>query len=137
MNTAKSLGRRLFARAAVGVPTALKLGAGGAHPPPSPGYGYPLGVGQGAQITAADTARASIWQRLRLQMRPEEERRDVRYTRRHMMGGLDPDLSVLNSVALQHRIIRQIEREKAELERHRGLRAIIITALGGKPEDFE
>lgn len=132
----KTVGRRLFARAAVGVPTALKFASGG-HPPPAPGYGYPPTLGQGATITAADSARASIWQKLRLQMRPEEERREVRYSRRHMMGGLDPDLSVLNSVALQHRIIRQIEREKAELERHRGLRSIIITALGGRPEDYE
>lgn len=137
MSAGKSLGRRLFARAVVGVPTALKFGAGPPHPPPSPGYGYPFAGATAGQVTAAEALREKVWKGLRLKMRPEEERRDARYVRRHMMGGLDPDLSVLNSVSLQHRIIRQIEREKAEQERHRGLRGTIIKALGGNPEDFE
>lgn len=54
-----------------------------------------------------------------------------------MMGGLDPDLSVLNSMSLQHRINRQLDRDEETTRRHSGLRATIIRALGGKPEDFE
>lgn len=134
--SAKSLGRRLFAKATMGVPTVLKFAAGTA-PPVTARYGDPTRAVDVGGITADDVLRANIWQSLRLKMRPEEERRDARYARRRMMGGLDPDLAVMNSMALQHRIVRQIERETAEKERHRSLRGIIISALGGKPEDFE
>jgi len=130
----KMLARRLFARAAIGVPTALKLGAG--HPPPpSSGYGPPINVG--GMDDAAMAVREKVWGGLRLQMKPEEERNQLKWTTRNMMGGLDPDLSVLNSMALQHRVKRQVERDVATLKRHQGLRATIIRALGGKPEDFE
>ena len=137
---AKTLGRRLFARgAAVGVPMALKTGFHG--PPPSPSDGYPLGMNAGQALSPAMAAKQSlmqkIWDALRNGMRTHQEHENLRYVRRGMMGGLDPDLAVLNSMSLQRRVQIQIDREKSAREADRSIRHRIIKGLGGNPEDFE
>lgn len=136
MNAAKILGRRLFARAAVGIPTALKFS------------GQQLGSALGSNVAqnrcgspiptdAAYSLRGKIWEALRAQSRPEQERLSVRHERRLMMGGLDPDLAVLNSMSLARRVQIQIDREIEIREKSKGLRAWLIKSMGGKPEDFE
>lgn len=139
MNAAKSIGRRLFSRAVVGAPIALKgtvsLPNGASmHPPQRPDVGGIAGAG----VDAAKYAfRDKVFQRMRVDLRPEEELNSVRWTRRNALGGLDPDLSVLNSMSVVRRIQIQIDRDKAEGERQRSLRNTIIRMMGGKPEDFD
>lgn len=130
----KTLGRRLFAKATMGAPLALSA----PQNVPSISGGMPLGgppvqFGAGAQLSMVD----KIWRAIRVATRPEREKESTRYVRRQMMGGLDPDLAVLNSMSHARRVAIQIDREKAALERQSGLRAKIIIAMGGKPEDFE
>lgn len=137
---AKAVGRRLFARATIGVPLALKgtisvpnMAAGG---PP----GIPSSLG-GQTLTAVEAGkmalREKVWQRIRVDMRPEEEMNGVRWSRRQAMGGLDPDLSVLNSMSVVRRIQIQIDRDKETNEKSRSFRGRIIRMMGGNPEDFE
>jgi hypothetical protein len=138
----RTIGRRLFSKAVVGAPTALAIRSG----PPGPSIGDSSGgLAFGGVPTIAGEAsgglgaalRDRIYKALWASQREEGPARDRRNVRRYLMGGLDPDLSVLNSVALQHRIGRQIEREEREQERAKSIRARIVRALGGKLEDFE
>lgn len=133
-----TLGRRLFARAAVGAPVALKIGATGRTPVAGvvDGYGgYPQPTPPGMSGGGNSVANA-IWTALSKQRRTEVELQTATEARRLLMGGLDPDLAVLNSMALQHRVIRQVDRAVAERDRSKSLRARIITMLGGKPEEY-
>lgn len=136
----KSIGRRLFARAAVGVPMALKGGAVnatspmGVHPPPTPAFGMGM---QTAGEMAKQSFISKIWDSIRVGTRDQQEYGQLRWARRQMMGGLDPDLAVLNSMSLQRRVQIQIDREKEMQERERSIRHRIIRSMGGKPEDFE
>lgn len=131
----KTVGRRLFAKATMGVPLALKNGAvhiagGGAGVPSTP---PPPGMMDAAKMGFVE----KVWKAVRTGTKTEQEHGELRWVRRNMMGGLDPDLSVLNSMSLQHRVSIQIDREKEIQVRQRSLRHRIITGLGGKPEDFE
>lgn len=134
----KTVGRRLFAKAAVGVPTALKFSSHAPAPPIS--SGMPL-MGQAAGATAAQVAKQTAvdkaWRAIRVEHKAEREHEDLRYQRRHMMGGLDPDLAVLNSMALQRRVQIQIEREKAVRDRGNTLSARIMRRFGLDPEEFQ
>lgn len=133
----KTIGRRLFARATVGVPLALNLKHTGAAPPPM-GGGYPV---SGLSGMPADPVKMAftekVWKAVRIGTRPDQEHESLRYTRRAMMGGLDPDLAVLNSMSLARRVQVQIEREVSAREKDRSLRHRIIKGLGGNPEEFE
>jgi uncharacterized protein YqgV (UPF0045/DUF77 family) len=138
----KTIGRRLFARATVGVPLALKgtinvPNTASMYPPPTSGMGSVGGVAATAAETAKYALRERVYQRLRIDMRPDEEAANVRYTRRNALGGLDPDLSVLNSMSVVRRIQIQIDRDKEANEKARSVRSRIIRMLGGNPEDFE
>lgn len=132
-----SLTRRLFARATMGVPLALK---GTIH-----ASGGPMGLAGpvfgGGAMSANDTAKQvfqqKVWHKIRLDTRPDEDENGIRWMRRQAMGGLDPDLSVLNSMSVVRRIQLQIDRDKANNARSRSLRHRIIRAMGGNPEDFE
>lgn len=134
----KSIGRRLFARATMGAPLALKgvvsmPNQASAYPPP-----MPAGMGVANAVDAEKFAfREKVFQRMRVDFRPEEEMNNARWTRRNALGGLDPDLSVLNSMSVGRRIQIQIDRDKAEIERQRSLRSRLIRMMGGNPEDFE
>jgi hypothetical protein len=135
----KSVGRRLFARAAVGVPTALTMGGGIGLPqattPPPPSMG--MNVGRAIGDSSRDSLMSKVWDAFNKESKDERNAQDMRYIRRQMMGGLDPDLAVLNSMSLGRRVQLQIEREKAFQDRQRSLRSQIIRRLGGNPEDFE
>jgi hypothetical protein len=144
MTTAKTLGRRLFARAAVGVPTALKfseqqLGSGQLSGSNLSRNG--CGMAVTAPFTKGESAKAElrhkIWEALRVKARPEEEIMSVRRERRYLMGGLDPDLSVLNSMSLVRRAQIQIDREIEIREKAKGFRAWLVRSMGGNPEEFE
>ncbi len=135
-DVAKTIGRRLFARATMGMPLVLKGGLGPGNPTPAP----PPFLGNMAQAGAAPTGKAlladkiytAIWQKTK----GEQEKRSLAYNRRQMMGGLDPDLAVLNSMSHARRVQIQIDRDQAMEERAKGLRASIIRAMGGNPEEF-
>lgn len=137
----KPLGRRLFARAAVGVPTALKLSQGMPLPPPSV-IGMPLMGGQtAANASLAEIAKGEAinkaYRAICVEHKTEREHEDMRSMRRHMMGGLDPDLAVLNSMSLQRRVQIQMDREKAARERGNTLSARIMRRFGLDPEEFQ
>lgn len=141
MTAAKIIGRRLFARAAVGVPTALKMGAIGFPPSPPMGGSIGLSAGQVAGMTAAQVAKQTVvdkaWKAIRVEHKGEREREDMRSMRRHMMGGLDPDLAVLNSMSLQRRVQIQMDREKAVRDRGNTLSARIMRRFGLDPEEYQ
>ncbi len=134
----KSIGRRLFARATMGVP--LVLTSGGASlanqmpqgAPPIMGLAGATGMATTAKQALAEKIYQALWKRTK----PDEEARSVAYVRRQMMGGLDPDLAVLNSMSHARRVQIQLDREQEAMQRHKGLRASIIRAMGGDPEDF-
>lgn len=134
--SAKAMGRRLFSRAAIGVPTALKFG--GQHAPPPRGV---AACGLPAMPSVQDVAKAelrnNIWKAIRIKGREESDQQDTVYAKRMMMGGLDPDLSVLNSMSLARRVQIQVDRNAQAQDRQRGFRAWIIRSMGGNPEDFE
>lgn len=141
MSTVKAIGRRLFARAAVGVPTALKLSQGMPHPPPSSIGGMPL-MGASPARSAGDSlakyaATDKALRAFRVEHKAEREHEDMRSMRRHMMGGLDPDLAVLNSMSLQRRVQIQMDREKAVRDRANTLSARILRRFGLDPEEFQ
>lgn len=141
MSATKTIGRRLFARAAVGVPTALKFGAGSvlpSAPPYAPSLGImTAGAGMSAAHTAKQTAIDKAWKAIRVEHKTEREHEDMRSLRRNMMGGLDPDLAVLNSMSLQRRVQIQMDREKAVRERGNTLSARIMRRFGLDPEEFQ
>lgn len=137
---AKTVGRRLFGRAAIGVPLALKgtIGVGNSAPMyPPPSGTAAMGHAIGGADMAKDALREKIWHRVRVDMKPEEEFNGVRWMRRQALGGLDPDLSVLSSMSVVRRIQIQIDRDKEFNERSRSFRAQIIRMMGGDPKDFE
>lgn len=143
MSAVKTIGRRLFARAAVGVPTALKFSAGGlppTSPPPPYAIGKNIGL-SGSGMTAAQvakqTAMDNAWRAIRVEHKTEREHEDMRSMRRHMMGGLDPDLAVLNSMSLQRRVQIQMDREKAVRDRGNTLSARILRRFGLDPEEYQ
>lgn len=140
MSTVKTIGRRLFARAAVGVPTALKFSSGGPFPAAPPPYPPSMGLSAGG-MTAAQTAKQlavdKAWRAIRVEHKTEREHEDMRSMRRHMMGGLDPDLAVLNSMSLQRRVQIQMDREKAVRDRGNTLSARIMRRFGLDPEEFQ
>lgn len=141
MSVAKTIGRRLFARAAVGVPTALAVGGGGhGHLPSMISAPPPIGVAGGMNAAKSSTSFAmmeKVWGLFNKESKADREMYDRRSQRRAMMGGLDADLAVLNSMSLQRRVQIQMDREKAFHDHATGLRAKIIRRLGGNPEDFE
>ena len=135
----KAVGRRLFSKAVMGVPTVLKGGGGGAPiglniggrgPPPQPAG---LLVGDSTK----EIARSKIWNAIWKAGRERSAAQSWRETRRHMMGGLDPDLSFLNSMSVARRVQIQIDRQVAHAESQRTWQAKIVSALGGNPEEFE
>lgn len=132
----KALGRRLFSRAAVGVPTALKFSSGGGMIPSAPHIGG-IGIAQTGMNAARDSAISNAYRAIRVEHKAEREREDMRSMRRHMMGGLDPDLAVLNSMSLGRRVQIQMDREKAVRERGNTLSAIILRRFGLDPEEFQ
>ena len=137
--SAKTLGRRLFARAAIGVPTALKF-VGGGPLPSAPLYPPNIGMaptGMAAAQVAKQAALDKAWRAIRIEHKAEREHEDMRSMRRHMMGGLDPDLAVLNSMSLQRRVQIQMDREKAVRERGNTLSARIMRRFGLDPEEFQ
>lgn len=141
MSAAKSIGRRLFSRAAIGVPTALKFGGSGAllpSQPPAPNMAYAgsNGAQTGVQV-AKQAALNKAWAAIRIEHKSEREMEDLRDRRRYMMGGLDPDLAVLNSMSLGRRVQIQIEREKAVRDRANTLSARIMRRFGIDPEEFQ
>lgn len=131
MSTAKTIGRRLFSRAAVGVPTALKFGGSSPGAPPLvQGFMAGSNPAQGAAV-------AHAYKAIRLEHKDERQFEEMRAMRRHMMGGLDPDLAVLNSMSLQRRVQIQMDREKAARERLNTLSARIMRRFGLDPEEFQ
>jgi hypothetical protein len=141
MMTVKTIGRRLFSRAAIGVPTALKLGAHPGLPPSTIGAGAGVaGVVGGNAYNPGDPKAAAMtqaWRAIRVEQKAEREFEDMRSMRRHMMGGLDPDLAVLNSMSLQRRVQIQMDREKAVRDRANTLSARILRRFGLDPEEFQ
>lgn len=136
MSTIKAVGRRLFAKAAVGAPMALKGGAVGLAGPQTPTMGMSAASASAADI-AKQTFFSKVYDHIRKGTRTEQEHGQLRWARRQMMGGLDPDLAVLNSMSLQRRVQIQIDRENQAQAEERSLRHRIIRGLGGNPEDFE
>lgn len=139
MSAAKLIGRRLFARGAViGAPVALKMGN---LPPAVPPTGGSLigqsGMGGTAAEIAKQTFMSKVWDTVRRGLTTEREHANLRYVRRQMMGGLDPDLAVLNSMHLARRVQIQIDREKQHEQRERSIRHRLIRGMGGNPEEFE
>lgn len=137
----KNIGRRLFAKATVGAPTAVKMASIGPTPPRGLAAcgAVTAAAGLGPTEIAKATLRSKVWDALRsnVEAKRESERASVADLRRAMMGGLDPDLSVLNSMSLSRRVSIQIDRELAYRESQKTLRAKIVRMLGGDPEDFE
>lgn len=132
----KTIGRRLFSRAAIGVPTALKFG--GDRPLTNSGrIGVPVGGSPFASDNAKQIAVEKAWRAIRVEHKAERELEDMRSMRRHMMGGLDPDLAVLNSMSLQRRVQIQMDREKAVRDRANTLSARIMRRFGLDPEEFQ
>lgn len=90
---------------------------------------------------ALDMAQASlrekVFRRIRIDMQPQEEMNGIRWQRRQALGGLDPDLAVLNSMSVTRRIQIQIDRDREENARARSFRSRIIRMMGGNPEDYE
>lgn len=136
MSAVKTIGRRLFSRATMGAPLVLK-GVGGFTAPPI-GAGVPI---SGGASTSPESLVPSFvertWKAIRSGTKSESEHRDFAWAKRSMMGGLDPDLAVMNSMSHQHRVLRQLDRNKDQFDRERSIRATIIKAMGGNPEDFE
>lgn len=140
MSAAKAMGRRLFARAAVGIPTALKM----AHAPglnrcavPTPPAMGVSGMSLSASEAGRQTFMQKVWSAVRSGTQSHQEYESIRNVRRSMMGGLDPDLSVLNSMSLARRVQIQLEREIRARDQERSIRHRIITGLGGNPKEFE
>ncbi len=132
---AKAVGRRLFGKAAMGVPLALKgtiqvANSASMYPPPSP-------MATDALDMAQASLREKVFRRIRIDMQPQEEMNGIRWQRRQALGGLDPDLAVLNSMSVTRRIQIQIDRDREENARARSFRSRIIRMMGGNPEDYE
>lgn len=126
-----AISRRLFSRGAVVAPLAL----GG--PQHVPTLEAPYIGGPPIPHSTSYNLSQKIWKAIRYGTKMTLERENARYTTRQMMGGLDPDLAVLNSMSLTRRVAIQLDREKAALERQNSLRNRIIRGLGGNPEEFE
>jgi hypothetical protein len=134
----KTIGRRLFARAAVGVPTALKFSSNpGLPPPPAMALNAASAIGMTAAQSAKQSLVEKIYQACWKGTQDHQQTESVRSVRRSMMGGLDPDLAVLNSMSLSRRVALQIDREIQARERERSIRHRIITSLGGNPDEFQ
>jgi hypothetical protein len=136
----KNIGRRLFSRGAVGVPVALGLPSVATvipQPPPSPNfYNSTLtGAEAGSSISRSLIGRA--WDIFSKESHADRQQQEIRWQRRNMMGGLDPDLAVLNSMSMGRRIQIQMDREAAYRAQEQSLRLSIFLRLGGKREDFE
>lgn len=86
---------------------------------------------------AKQTFMSKVFKALRSGVRSHEERRNTRYGLRIMMGGLDPDLAVLNSMSLARRARIQMDRDRSAMDAENSLRNKIIRSMGGNPEDFE
>jgi hypothetical protein len=136
----KNVGRRLFARATMGVPLALNSYRNGvaSAPPPPPSF-VAGGIGMGALESAknAPSFMDKVYRALRVETQVDQNVESFRNIRRHAMGGLDPDLAVLNSMSTARRVQIQIDREKAHRDKMQGIRARIIKSLGGDPEEYE
>jgi hypothetical protein len=97
----------------------------------------PHSAGQSAAQVAKETAISNAYKAIRVEHKTEREHEDMRSMRRHMMGGLDPDLAVLNSMSLQRRVQIQMDRERAVRERGQTLSARIMRRFGLDPEEFQ
>lgn len=129
----RMLGRRLFARATMGVPLALKT-VDGTTPE---GAFSPRGLRPFSSGVEPETKFDLIWSAIHKATRVSRQQDQRSRRRAYLMGGLDPDISVLNSVATQHRIQMQIDRDQVRQERDNSITARIVRAMGGNPEDFE
>lgn len=128
----KLLGRRLFSKATMGVPFALPTVA-------SPAMLREVDGFMGGSVLPSDTPTLAntIWRAIGSGMASTQQVANQRYTQRQLMGGLDPDLAVLNSMSVVRRVQLQVDREQVLLDREKSLRHKIIKSLGGNPEDFE
>ena len=132
----KSIGRRLFAKAAVGAPAMLKRGE---YRPVqearlAPGFPGELGPRMSSEKIAL---RNRIWGAIQKANRTVDRAAVMRDMRRNMLGGIDADLAVMNSMSLVRRVDIQIERNRARDFERENLRASIIRMMGGDPEDFQ
>lgn len=92
------------------------------------------------ESTAASRAlNRKIWKAIRKSERDGD--RDFHLQHREyakqLLGGLDPDLYVLNSIPFARRVMMQMERDKLKIKETQSWKNKLVRALGGNPEDFE